>query len=59
MPPNESTGNTKTRRTVPEPPAEHRALIGPREIAQMTDRKRQIALLREMIAVREGREDGR
>lgn len=59
MPSNESTGNTKKRRPVPEPPAEQRALIGPREIAQMADRRRQIALLRKMIADREGRDDGR
>jgi hypothetical protein len=59
MPDELYTSNTKKSQTISEPPAEHRGLIGPREIAQMTDRKRQIALLREMIAVREGREDGR
>ncbi len=48
-----------TSRAIPEPPAGKRGLIGPAEIAQMTDRKQQLQALREMIADREGREDGR
>ncbi len=48
-----------TSRTIPEPPAEHRGLIGPVEVAQMADRKQQLQALRTMIAEREGREDGR
>ena len=59
MPSNESTGNTKKRQPIPEPPAEHRGLIGPREIAQMRERKRQLQALREMIAAMEGRRDER
>lgn len=49
----------RKRRTAPEPPADKRGLIGPREVAQMTDRKRQIAALRAMIAAKEGSDDGR
>ena len=59
MPDELCTSNPNKRQAIPEPPAEHRRLIGPREIAQMTDRKQQLQALREMIADREGRNDGR
>ena len=59
MPDELCTSNPNNRQTIPEPPAEHRRLIGPREIAQMRERRRQLQALREMIAAMEGRTDGR
>ena len=47
-----------TAHTIPEPPADKRELIGPAEVAQMRERKRQLQALREIIADREGRRDG-
>jgi hypothetical protein len=58
MPDELCTSNPNNRQTIPEPPAEHRRLIGPAEVAQMRERRRQLQALREMIADREGRHDG-
>jgi len=46
------------RRTIPEPPPDHRALIGPTQVDQMRERKRQLLALKQMIKEREGRTDG-
>ena len=58
MPDELCTSNTKKRQTIPDPPAEHRRLIGPREIAQMRERRRQLQAIKALIADREGRHDG-
>ena len=42
-----------TSRAIPEPPVQHRGLIGPNEVAQMADRKRQLQTLIEWSASRE------